>query len=51
MRLALWTRARGKLAATYMIGGITWMGFATIFYSATLFYQQVRILASLPRPL
>jgi hypothetical protein len=41
MRLALWTRARGKLAATYMIGGISWMGFTTIFYNATLFYQEV----------
>lgn len=42
MRIALWTRAKGRLAATYLVGGITWMGFATIFYSATLFYEQVR---------
>lgn len=27
MRLALWTRARGKLAAVYMIGFVSWMGF------------------------
>lgn len=39
MRLGLWTRARGKLAATYLIGGISWMGFTTMFYNATLFYQ------------
>lgn len=43
MRLALWTRAKGKLAATYFIGGISWMGFSTMFYSATLFYQQVQM--------
>lgn len=42
MRLGLWTRARGKLAATYLIGGISWMGFTTMFYNATLFYQVGR---------
>lgn len=28
MRLALWTRAKGKLASVYMIGCISWMGFS-----------------------
>lgn len=27
MRLALWTRAKGRLAAVYMIGFVSWMGF------------------------
>jgi hypothetical protein len=27
MRLALWTRAHGRLAAVYMIGFVSWMGF------------------------
>lgn len=27
MRLELWTRANGKLAAVYMIGFVSWMGF------------------------
>ncbi|TXT15777.1 hypothetical protein VHUM_00280 [Vanrija humicola] len=42
MRLGLWTRSRGKLAATYAIGCITWIGFIPIFYNATLWYQQVQ---------
>lgn len=42
MSLGLWTRARGKLAATYIVGGVAWMGFPSLFYSATLFYQQVQ---------
>ncbi|CAK9787423.1 uncharacterized protein COLE_04489 [Cutaneotrichosporon oleaginosum] len=43
MRLGLWTRARGKLAATYLVGGICWMGFTSMFFNATLFYQQVQM--------
>lgn len=42
MSLGLWTRSRGKLAATYVIGCITWIGFIPIFYNATLWYQQVQ---------
>lgn len=42
MRLALWTRSKGKLAATYFIGGISWMGFTTFFYNTTLFFQKVQ---------
>ncbi|KAL1410774.1 hypothetical protein Q8F55_001716 [Vanrija albida] len=42
MSLGLWTRSRGKLAATYAIGCITWIGFIPIFYNATLWYQQVQ---------
>ncbi|BEJ15318.1 hypothetical protein CspHIS471_0410850 [Cutaneotrichosporon sp. HIS471] len=43
MSLGLWTRARGKLAATYLVGGICWMGFTSMFFNATLFYQQVQM--------
>lgn len=42
MRLALWTRSRGKLACTYIIGGISWMGFTTFFYNSSLYYQNVQ---------
>lgn len=42
MRLALWTRSKGKLAAVYFIGGISWMGFTTFFYNGTLFFQNVQ---------
>lgn len=42
MSLALWTRSKGKLAAVYLIGGISWMGFTTFFYNTTLFYQEVQ---------
>lgn len=58
MRLQLWTRANGKLAAVYMIGFVSWMGFvvrSSIFahavsssqslsYHGTLFYQQIQML-------
>ena len=42
MRLQLWTRANGRLAAVYMIGFVSWMGFVTLSFHATLFYQQVQ---------
>ncbi|OCF35415.1 efflux protein [Kwoniella heveanensis BCC8398] len=42
MRLQLWTRAKGRLAAVYFIGFVAWMGFVSLFYHATLFYQQVQ---------
>lgn len=42
MSLGLWTRSKGKLAAMYLIGGISWMGFTTFFYNTTLFYQEVQ---------
>ncbi|WWC69544.1 uncharacterized protein I206_103486 [Kwoniella pini CBS 10737] len=42
MRLQLWTRAKGRLAAVYFIGFIAWMGFVSLFYHATLFYQQIQ---------
>ncbi|WVQ71574.1 hypothetical protein IAR50_001114 [Cryptococcus sp. DSM 104548] len=42
MRLQLWTRAKGRLAAVYFIGFVTWMGFTSLFYHATLFFQQVQ---------
>ena len=32
MRLALWTRAKGKLAAVYAIGFMSFMGFVVRFY-------------------
>ncbi|EIW69628.1 hypothetical protein TREMEDRAFT_30643 [Tremella mesenterica DSM 1558] len=41
----LWTRASGKLASVYFIGFATWMCFASLFYHATLFYQQVQDLS------
>ncbi|KAL7425106.1 hypothetical protein Q5752_000794 [Cryptotrichosporon argae] len=47
MRLALWTRARGKLAAVYFIGFVSWMGFVSLFYYTTLFYQQVQMTGSI----
>ncbi|WVQ78029.1 hypothetical protein IAT38_000110 [Cryptococcus sp. DSM 104549] len=42
MRLQLWTRAKGRLAAVYFIGFVTWMGFTSLFYHATLYFQQVQ---------
>ena len=37
MRLKLWTRAKGRLAAVYFIGFISWMGFSVSFYPYTCF--------------
>ncbi|WVR05117.1 hypothetical protein IAU60_002129 [Kwoniella sp. DSM 27419] len=42
MRLQLWTRANGRLSAVYFIGFVAWMGFVSLFYNATLFYQEVQ---------
>ncbi|RSH91274.1 hypothetical protein EHS25_009573 [Saitozyma podzolica] len=42
MRLQLWTRANGRLASVYFIGFVSWMGFVSLSYHATLFYQQVQ---------
>ncbi|WWC61212.1 uncharacterized protein I303_103792 [Kwoniella dejecticola CBS 10117] len=42
MRLQLWTRAKGRLASVYFIGFIAWMGFVSLFYHATLYFQQVQ---------
>ncbi|KAK6902850.1 efflux protein [Kwoniella mangroviensis CBS 10435] len=42
MRLKLWTRAKGRLASVYFIGFVAWMGFVSLFYHATLYYQQVQ---------
>ncbi|WWC90107.1 uncharacterized protein L201_005040 [Kwoniella dendrophila CBS 6074] len=42
MRLQLWTRAKGRLASVYFIGFVAWMGFTSLFYHATLYYQQVQ---------
>ncbi|WRT67059.1 uncharacterized protein IL334_004025 [Kwoniella shivajii] len=42
MRLQLWTRAKGRLASVYFIGFVAWMGFVSLFYHATLYYQQVQ---------
>ncbi|OWZ80201.1 efflux protein [Cryptococcus neoformans Bt85] len=42
MRLQLWTRAKGRLASVYFIGFVAWMGFTSLFYHTTLFYQQVQ---------
>ena len=56
MRLELWTRANGRLAAVYMIGFVSWMGFVvslgsaglpdlqSLSYHATLFFQQIQML-------
>lgn len=61
MSPALWTRAHGRLAAVYMIGFVSWMGFVvsnlsekrlgpgltlqSIYFHSTLFYQQVQMLS------
>ncbi|ADV20469.1 efflux protein [Cryptococcus gattii Ru294] len=42
MRLQLWTRAKGRLASVYFIGFVAWMGFTSLFYHTTLYYQQVQ---------
>ncbi|WVF72288.1 hypothetical protein IAT40_007100 [Kwoniella sp. CBS 6097] len=42
MRLQLWTRARGRLAAVYLVGFLSWMGFHSLFYHATLFFQDIQ---------
>ncbi|ORY33741.1 efflux protein [Naematelia encephala] len=42
MRLQLWTRAKGKLASVYLIGFVSWMGFTSLMYHATLFFQDVQ---------
>ncbi|ORX39802.1 major facilitator superfamily domain-containing protein [Kockovaella imperatae] len=47
MRLQLWTRANGRLAAVYMIGCVSWMGFTALSFHATLFYQQAQELSPL----
>ena len=44
MRLQLWTRANGRLAAVYMIGFVSFMGFVSTMYHSTLFFQQVQLL-------
>ena len=47
MRLQLWTRANGRLAAVYLIGCVSWMGFVSLGFHATLFYQQAQGLSPL----
>ncbi|KAL1411290.1 hypothetical protein Q8F55_002241 [Vanrija albida] len=47
LRLALFTRARGRLAAMYLVGFTAWMGFVSTGYQATLFYQQVQMTGSM----
>ncbi|WVQ98641.1 hypothetical protein IAU59_005772 [Kwoniella sp. CBS 9459] len=42
MRLQLWTRARGRLAAVYLVGFLSWLGFHSLFYHATLFFQDIQ---------
>ncbi|WWD15846.1 hypothetical protein CI109_100270 [Kwoniella shandongensis] len=42
MRLQLFTRAKGRLSAVYFIGFVTWMAFVSLFYHATLYFQQVQ---------
>ncbi|WWC61208.1 uncharacterized protein I303_103788 [Kwoniella dejecticola CBS 10117] len=42
MRLALWTRANGKLAALYFTSFMIIMGFFPALYNATLFFQEVQ---------
>lgn len=39
IRLALFTRAKGRLAAMYLVGFIAMAGFVSIGFNATLFYQ------------
>lgn len=45
IRLALFTRAKGRLAAMYLVGFIAMAGFVSIGFNATLFYQ-VRLFTS-----
>jgi MFS family permease len=42
IRLVLFTRAKGRLAAMYLVGFIAMAGFVSIGFNATLFYQQVQ---------
>ncbi|WVW83188.1 hypothetical protein I302_105206 [Kwoniella bestiolae CBS 10118] len=42
MRLQLWTRANGRLAAVYFIGFSAWMSFSTALYWGTLLFQEVQ---------
>ncbi|BEJ12831.1 hypothetical protein CspHIS471_0300050 [Cutaneotrichosporon sp. HIS471] len=42
IRLALFTRAKGRLAAMYLVGFIAMAGFVSILFNTTLFYQQVQ---------
>ncbi|GMK57862.1 hypothetical protein CspeluHIS016_0406960 [Cutaneotrichosporon spelunceum] len=42
IRLALFTRAKGRLAAMYLVGFIAMAGFISLSFNATLFYQQVQ---------
>jgi hypothetical protein len=39
LSLALFTRARGRLAAIYFVGFVMWMGFISIGYHAQLYFQ------------
>ncbi|TXT04304.1 hypothetical protein VHUM_04191 [Vanrija humicola] len=43
LRLALFTRARGRLGAYYFVGFVAWTGFASISYHVNLYYQQVKL--------
>lgn len=43
MRLSLFTRANGRLGAIYFVGFVAWLGFVSIGYHTTLFYQQVQM--------
>ncbi|WVW83189.1 hypothetical protein I302_105207 [Kwoniella bestiolae CBS 10118] len=42
MRLALWTRAHGRMAALYFTAFLGNMGYINALYNATLYYQDVR---------
>ncbi|WWC90121.1 uncharacterized protein L201_005054 [Kwoniella dendrophila CBS 6074] len=42
MRLALWTRAKGRLAVLYLTGFLAMMGFIPALYNSTLFFQNVQ---------
>nr|XP_019042795.1 hypothetical protein I302_08502 [Kwoniella bestiolae CBS 10118]OCF21725.1 hypothetical protein I302_08502 [Kwoniella bestiolae CBS 10118] len=42
MRLALWTRAKGRLAALYLTSALAIMGFIVALYNATLYFQEVQ---------
>ncbi|WWD10230.1 hypothetical protein V865_008364 [Kwoniella europaea PYCC6329] len=46
MRLALWTRAKGRLAALYFVSFLAVMGFIPALYNATLFFQEVQSIGS-----
>nr|XP_019013447.1 uncharacterized protein I206_01514 [Kwoniella pini CBS 10737]OCF52228.1 hypothetical protein I206_01514 [Kwoniella pini CBS 10737] len=46
MRLGLWTRAKGKLAALYFTTFIASMGFIVTLYNATLFFQEIQNVGS-----